>query len=287
MKRFLVIGAAGTVGANIAKLLVASGANVRGTTSRKANAGLKSGIEWVHLNLATGDGVAEAFEGVQRAFFLAPPGFADQQRLLSPLIIEAKRRGLEKVVLMSAMGANAADTPFRRAEIELEKSGVPYNIIRPNWFMQNFNTFWIQGINGQGKILLPVGKAKASFIDARDIAAVAARLLATDDLNNRDFDLTGPGALDHHQVARILSEATGRTVVYEEIAPATLRKGLLAAGVPPDYAEFLLVILGFLEQGYAERTTGEVRRLLGREPIAFAEYARDHATAWMPARETV
>ena len=218
------------------------------------------------------------------AFLLAPPGYADQQKLLAPLVEEAKRARVGKVVLMTAMGANAADTPVRRVEQQLEASGLRYNIIRPNWFMQNFQTFWVQGINAQGKIQLPAGTAKTSFIDARDIAAVAVRLLTTSDQDNKAFDLTGPESLTHAEVARILSGETGRSIAYEDIEPDVLRKGLLAGGVPADYTEFLLVILGFLEQGYAERTTDSVKVLLGRNPIGFARYAKDSRAAWNPVR---
>jgi uncharacterized protein YbjT (DUF2867 family) len=278
--RYLIVGASGTVGSAIAKSLVDSGAKVRAITSRKPAAQFRDGVEWVQANLATGEGVANAFEGVDRAFILVPPGYADQHAIASPLIAEAKRRNLDKLVLMTAMGANAAETPFLRVERELIASGLRYNIIRPNWFMQNFQTFWIQGINEQGKILLPVGTAKTSFIDARDISAVAVRLLTTHDLDNRDFDLTGPKALDHEEVARILSKASSRSIAYQEIPADALRQGLLAAGVPADYTEFLLVILDYLRQGYAERTTDAVKQLIGREPIAFEQYARDNAAAW-------
>lgn len=122
-----------------------------------------------------------------------------------------------------------------------------------------------------------------SIIDTRDIAAVAARLLATDDENNRDFDLTGPEALDHEEVARVLSETTGRRIVYENIAPDAFGQGLLAAGLPADYAEFLVTIMGFLREGHAARITVEVKRLLGREPISFRQYAADYRSAWVRA----
>lgn len=283
MKKHLVIGATGTVGSHLVDLLTRDGQVVRAATSRTPPRAPKEGVEWVQIDLATGAGVDAAFDGVHRAFLLAPPGYADQHKLLSPLIAAAKRHGLEKVVLMSAMGANAGDTPFRRSEVELERSGIAWNIIRPNWFMQNFNTFWVAGIRDDGKIRLPVGRARTSFIDARDIASVAARLLTSTDLDNRDFDLTGPVAIDHDAVARMLSEATGRTVVFEDIEPGVLREGLLGAGLPPDYVEFLGVILGFLAKGYAERTTDSVRQLLGREPIRFEQYARQHRAAWARA----
>lgn len=283
MKKYLVIGASGTVGSTLVDVLKREGHAVRAVTSRKDAAGARDGVEWVYLNVATGARLEEAFAGIDGAFFMAPPGHADQHKVLSPLIAEARRRNVGKVVLMTAMGANVADTPFRRAEIELERSGLRYNIIRPNWFMQNFHTFWLAGIRDEGRIALPVGQGRASFIDARDIAAVAARLITTHDLDGRDFDLTGPVALDHAAVARIVSEATGRAVRFEDTDPAILRKGLLAGGVPADYAEFLLAILDYLKQGHAERTTGAVKELLGREPIRLEQYAREHRAAWARA----
>ena len=275
----LVVGASGTVGSEIIRLLKSEGFRVRATTSKKVE---QPSSDLVHINLATGDGVKAAMEGVDRAFFLSPPGYADQYALLSPLVQEAKRRGLKKVVLMTAMGANAVETsPFRRVEIELEKSGLSYNIIRPNWFLQNFNTFWIQGIREQKKILLPAGKAKVGFIDARDIAAVAAKLLTSDVHTNKDFDLTGGESVNHDEVAQAISVATGLPITYQEIAPDALRQGLLAGGVPADYAEFLILILGFLREGYSASVNGNVQLILGREPIRLAQYAQDYRKSWI------
>lgn len=275
----LVVGASGTVGSELSRLLQEQGYLVRATTSKPVKDG---STNKVHVNLATGEGLKQAFEGVDKAFFLSPPGYADQYAMLSPLIQEAKRRGLKKVVLMTAMGANASDeTPFRRAEIDLEKSGLSYNIIRPNWFMQNFNTFWIQGIREQKKILLPAGTAKVSFIDARDIAAVAAKLLTSDEFNNKDFDLTGPESVDHAQVAEAISKVTGQKISYQEIKPEELKAGLSAAGLPKDYVEFLLLIMGFLREGYSARTTDNVKMITGKPPRSLAAYTQDYKGFWL------
>jgi uncharacterized protein YbjT (DUF2867 family) len=273
----LVVGASGTVGTELVRILKSEGYLVRTTTSKKP-----SSPNQVQVNIATGVGIKEAFEGVERAFLLSPPGYADHFAMLSPMIQEAKRRGLKKVVLMTAMGANAYETsPFRRAEVELEKSGLQYNIIRPNWFLQNFNTFWIQGIREQNKILLPAGDAKVSFIDARDISAVAAKLITSDEFSNRDFDLTGPEAVDHAQVASAISRATSKSVTYQEIEPEALKQGLLAAGLPLDYSEFLLMIMGALKAGFAEKKTDNVLKITGRNPRTLAAYASDFKQAWI------
>ncbi len=277
MSSTLVIGASGTVGSELSRLLAEQGHDVRRATSRPA-----SQPGQVQLDLVSGQGLREAFDGVDRAFLLAPPGHSRQDLLLKPLIDEARSRGLRRVVLMSAMGANADEAaPLRQAELHLERSGLAWNVIRPNWFMQNFNTFWLKGIVEQGRIFLPVGQARGSFIDARDIAAVAAALLSRDEFASRDFDLTGGEALDHDEVAAILSRETGRTILFQDIPPAAMLEGLLQAGLPRDYAEFLVLILGFFKAGYAERTTDAVQQITGRAPRGFAAYAKDHRAAWL------
>ncbi len=276
-QNILVVGASGTVGSELVRLLKVAGHNVKATTSKTPQT-----KEQVKIDLLTGVGIKEAFDGVDRAFFMSPPGYADQHQILSPLIQEAKRRGLKKVVLMTALGANAVETsPFRKAEIELEKSGLHYNIVRPNWFMQNFNSFWIQGIREQQKILLPVGQAQVSFIDARDISEVIATLIINEKFNNKAFDITGSESLDHHEVANMISLATRKNIIYQEIDPQVLKSSLLKAGLPEDYADFLLLILDFLRKGYNAHVTNGVKDVLGREPRTMRNYVEDYKSMWL------
>jgi uncharacterized protein YbjT (DUF2867 family) len=276
MTTTLVIGANGQIGSTLASLLAAQGQNVRRATSRATSQPGEA-----HVNMATREGLPAALAGADQLFLMAPPGHANQHELLIPAIDAAKAARVRKVLLLSAMGANADDSiPLRRAELHLERSGLTWNVIRPNWFMQNFHTFWLHGIQTQGQIFLPVGNAKGSFIDTRDIAAVAAKLLSSENFVNESHDLTGSESLDHTQVAAILSKATGRTIGYTDIPEDAMRQGLLGAGLPADYTEFLLVILGAFKAGYSERITDGVQRITGQAPIRFEQYAQDFKAHW-------
>jgi len=273
----LVVGSSGTVGSELVALLKARGDVVRTTTSK-----ITSRVNEVHLNLLTGEGLKTAFEGVDQAFFLSPAGYTNQDEILLPLIEQAKQQQIKKVVLMSAYGANASeDLPLRKAEIALENSGLTYNIIRPNWFYQNFNSYWIAGILSAGKILVPAGNAKTSFIDARDIAAVAAALLANDDFKDQAFDLTGPESVTHEEVAQVLSEVTGKSISYQDITPEELKANLTSAGLSVAYADFLNVILGYLHAGYNAQINQNVQIITGRSATGLRKYAEDYKSAWV------
>jgi uncharacterized protein YbjT (DUF2867 family) len=277
MSKTLVVGASGTVGSALADLLEARGHGVLRATSRAP-----AGAGQVQLDLLGGTGLAEAMAAADRAFLLCPPGHVNQHELLIPVIDAARQAGLKKVVLMSAMGADADDSaPLRQVELHLMRSGLAWNIVRPNWFMQNFHTFWLQGILADNRIYLPVGQAKGSFIDARDIAAVAAELLIRSDFDGQAFDLTGGEALDHDQVAAILAAETGRPIRFQDIPPEAMLAALVSAGLPPAYAEFLVLILGYFKAGYSERITDAVQVVTGQAPRRFADYARDHRAAWL------
>ena len=277
MATYLVLGASGNVGRALSALLEGEGHTVRGTTSRTPGAGQ------VRLDLRTGEGLVPALTGVDGAFLLSPPGHVRQDELLQPVIEAARQLRVPRVVLMTAMGADAdPNGPLRKAERQLEESEIASNVVRPNWFMQNFHTYWRHGIVTQGAVHLPTGDAKGSFIDARDIAAVVAQLLRRDDLAGQAFDLTGGEALDHAQVAAILSRVTGRAIRYDDVSATQMRELLLGAGLPSDYAEMMLVILEYFRLGVAARVTDAVQQVTGQAPRRFEDYAREHRAAWVP-----
>ena len=283
MTRYSIVGATGTVGTPLLHSLaglIAAGDSIQAITSDRAKAGRSvDGVAWVHLDLATGEGLVPALANTDRLFLLSPPGHADQDRLLNPLIAEATRRGLQKVVLMTALGVDASDGPMRRVELALERSGLPHAIVRPNWFMQNFHTFWRHGIVTHDTLALPAGAAAVSFIDARDIGEVAARLLVDDRHARRAFDLTGPQAHTHAEAAQILSAAVGREIHYVDIDPAQFHRDLVAAGLPGDYADLLVQLMAFVKAGYNARVSPDVETLLGRPARTLAAYARESKDA--------
>ncbi|TGL51422.1 NAD-dependent epimerase/dehydratase family protein [Leptospira kemamanensis] len=281
MKVF-VYGGSGLVGGQLVKELLKTGHEVWVGSRKPDTQPKEKNLHWVFADSKEPQKGIQILESVDSAFFLSPPGETNQYEILAPWIEKAKQVGLKKLVLMTAMGVEHAppEAPFRKTEILLENSGIPWNIIRPNWFMQNFHTFWIAGIKQDQKIYFPGGNANVSFIDARDIASVAAKLLTTDSHKNQAFTLTGKESINHEQVAKHLTSVSGKNIEYVDVDPQVFESSLVSAGLTKDYAAFLVMIAGALKEGFAAPILGTVNEITGKEPISFQKYAEDHANSW-------
>jgi len=273
--KVLVLGATGNVGRHVVDGLLARGEIVRAASRSGKPVGGAEGVVFEYGKAEMFDAV---LEGVDRAYILLASGYADAKRLLMP-VIEAAAASKIKVVFQSVIGVDADDSiPYRQVEIALENAGTPHVILRPNWFSDNFHTFWKAGIE-HGEIAVPAGEGKSSFIDARDIAASAVSALTSSSFDRRAFNLTGPGALSYAEAAEILSDVIGKPITYKAVDDATFISGLTSAGVPADYAAMLASIFYPVREGWTAVVTGDVEALTGQAPRSLRTYATDYAAA--------
>ena len=98
--------------------------------------------------------------------------------------------------------------------------------------MQGFINFQGTTIKSNNAFYIPSEDAKVSFVDARDIAAVAVKALVDGDKHyDKTYMVTGLEALFYHQTAEILSNATGKKIGYMNISEEETRGGMKEAGL--------------------------------------------------------
>jgi uncharacterized protein YbjT (DUF2867 family) len=270
--KILVIGSTGTIGTPLVKALLAKGENVK-AASRTGKAA--DGAEGVRFDYTDASTFADAFDGVDRLFLILAGGRLDTIDALTPVVEEASRRKV-KIVFLSVFGVDADDSiPYRQVELKIIASGVPYVILRPNWFADNFHSYWKAGIE-HGEIAVPAGEGKTSFIDVRDIAGSAAAALTTAAFDGKAFNLTGPRAIGYGEAAAIISQAIGKPVSYSPVSDEVFIGILTGAGVPKDYASFLASIFHPVREGWTSAVTGDVETLTGHAPRSLETYVADH-----------
>lgn len=279
MKTILVTGASGSLGRAAITALSARGFGVR-AASRHPRASAEPAIQAVHFDYSDPSTHQPALEGVDGVLLIAPPLDVESPAKLNPVIDRAKALGVGHIVLNSALGADADENaPLRRIERYLTASGVGCTILRPNFFMENFTTGFLAPMVRQGEIYLAAADGKTSFISTLDIAAVAAEAFAGAH-HGRAYNLTGPEALDHTEVTRLIRQAAGRTVNYHAISAEEMLRGAMQNGLPESAARFMGLLYNVVRNGWASGVTDDVQQVTGRAPLSFAGFARQSAAAW-------
>jgi uncharacterized protein YbjT (DUF2867 family) len=280
----LVVGATGTNGREVVQQLSARGVPVRALvrgTEKSPDLRLAN-VELVRGDLGDPPSLDAALRGVRKAFIVT----AVDQRCVEwfrNFFAAAKRAGGPHVVKFSGMGAGSADTPIMNQHGEtddmLQRSGMPWTILRPNSFHQNL--LWSAGtIKDQGTFYLPLGDAKQSLVDVRDIGAVAAEVLTGAGHEGQVYELTGPESLSYHDVAATLTKVLGKPVRYVPVSLDAAKESMLKAGMPEWNAASLKDLYRVFATGTYARTTDTIARLTGRPPRSFEQFARDHAGAF-------
>jgi uncharacterized protein YbjT (DUF2867 family) len=97
------------------------------------------------------------------------------------------------------------DERLMAAERTVRKSGADWTIVRPSWFNQNFDEGVFRAAVMAGELAVPLGDLRQAFVDADDIAAVAAAALTEDGHAGQSYELTGPRALSFAEALEIVA----------------------------------------------------------------------------------
>lgn len=281
----LVTGATGNVGSDVLRGLLELDLPTRAAVTNPARAAvtLPPGSRAVRFDFADASCFSAALEGVTRVFLMRPPAMSDA-KVFVPFLEAIKAAEIEQVVFLSLLGAQGNPiVPHRKIELEIEKLELPHVFLRPSFFLQNLIGTHLKDIIEHDDIFVPAGTGRTSFIDARDIAAVAVRALSVPHIVNGGIDLTGAQALSYGEVAVILSEVLGRKISYSNPLPLKFGLEMQKRGIKPEFINVMILIYNTNRFGLAARVTGEVRRILGREPFGVKEFVTDFKHLFSPS----
>jgi uncharacterized protein YbjT (DUF2867 family) len=268
----LVLGATGKTGRRVAERLTARGVPVR--------AGSRSGtppFDWD--DRSTWAPAVAGAGAVYISYFpdLAVPGAPETVSAFARVAVE---HGVRRLVLLSGRGEAEA----QRSEELVRRSGAEWTIIRASWFSQNFaESFMLDGVRS-GVIALPADGVREPFVDAEDIADIAAAALTGHGHAGRLYEVTGPRLLSFADAAAEIAQATGRDVRFVPVPMDEYAAALEAEGVPPATIALLRFLFTEVLDGRNASLTDGVERALGRLPRDFRDFARATAAsgAWAP-----
>jgi len=277
----LVTGASGTVGRAVLEELRKTGQACKAMV--RAQGDLPGAA--VVADFSDKASMKRALTGVDTVFLVCSP-IPALVELESNAIEACQESGVKHIVLNSALGAadypNSFPSWHRKVEDKLKASGLGYAILRPNSFLQNITAYNAPSIREQGAFYAATGSARYSFLDVRDVAAVAAKVLTSPAAHaGKIYELNGPEAVTNAQLAERISRVANRTVTFVDIPEAAQRKAMLDLGMPEWQVNALLELQQYYVNGQGGEVDGVLQQLLGRAPVTLDQFLEEFRDSFL------
>ena len=270
----LVTGGTGTVGSRTVAALRSAG------IAPRIAARTPHGDGQIRFDYGDASTFQAALGGIGAVFLVAPSGVADMLTAMRPFLEAAVSGRVERFVLLSAAALPEGGPLMGAVHAYLHERAPSYAALQPSWFMQNFTGgIPYPTIASENAVISATGDGRVAFVDAVDIAAVAARALRDPELTG-GLVITGPRPISYDQAAEEISRAAGRRITHRKLSPDQLATTLISRGMPEPYAHGLAAMDVEISRGSEDRTTDVVERVMGCPPRSFESFAADHASAW-------
>ncbi|HEY3171766.1 MAG TPA: NAD(P)H-binding protein [Thermoanaerobaculia bacterium] len=271
-KTLVVTGASGHLGRRVIELLLdaEAGRIVAATRSPEELAALADrGAEIRRADFDDPVSLIEAFAGADRLLLISTDALGRRLPQDRAAIDTALRTGVRHVVYTSLPNPDKWEGDFAsehaEAETALRASGLGWTMLRNNLYTDYLVTKLSNAI-ASGQLVAAAGDRGAAYVTREDCAGAAAAALASSDFDGRTFDVTGPAAVTHAELAKIASDISRSRVEYVRT---------------PSGDSFDVAIA----KGYLEAVTGSVEELTGYPPTSVAEFLTDHAEILIEAAE--
>jgi uncharacterized protein YbjT (DUF2867 family) len=271
----LVCGATGQVGVLLRAALDAAGRPWLGLSRRPP-----ASERWRQADFEQPATLGPALDGVGTVF-LASSDHPRQDELEIAMIEACRARGIERVVKLSAQSAGrqppvSFGVLHARAERALRESGMAWSILRPVFFMQSL--LLMADSVRSGKLIAATGKGEVAFVDTRDIAEVAACVLANPSTHDGQIHtLTGPRALSFAELAELLASTTGHPVRHIS-PPRPIARLVLpwVSGMPRWRSNLVVDLMAAIADGAQSVPSDAVRQITGHQPRTLEAFIAEH-----------
>ena len=284
-KNILITGATGNVGhALLQKLRDEENVNIyaAGRSIEKMRRQIDNdSINYVKHDFKDESTYESALVNIDTVFLMRPPAISKVKKYIRPFLVKIKENKIKQVVFLSLQGAEKnIVVPHHRVEKHIKNLNIPYTFLRPSFFMQNLSTTHQKEIKEKNEIFIPAGKGKTNFIDIRDIAAAARKVILEDGHINKAYKLTGPENLDYYEIAEVMSEILNKKIEYKDPSIFQFFKRKRQEGYSIIHTLVMIGLYSASKYGSVAKKTDEFKQLMERKPITFKEFVRDHKEKW-------
>jgi uncharacterized protein YbjT (DUF2867 family) len=279
---YLITGATGHIGSKVVDRLIRSGQRPRVFVreAEKARSSFGRDVEVFVGDLDYPESLEPALAGVGSLFLInVGPEIARRDEAAAKL---AKAAGVKHLVKLSALSAAqelAIGAWHAQGEAAIRADGPPSTFLRPAGFMSNALE-WATSIRAEGVVRACTGEGRVAYIHPDDVAAVATKVLLTEQHKGESLHITGPEAMSYAEMTAAIGAVIGKALRFDCISDDEAQKRLVARGMQVREAEALVSLWCAIREGYLTSVTDQINQILGERPISFQHWAEQNAAAF-------
>ena len=285
MSNILVTGATGGLGKavvdNLLKTVSPSQVSVLVRDPAKAASLQAQGVAIKQGDYNDYASLVAAFAGIDKLFLVSGNDIANRVPQHTNAINAAKEAGVQHVVYTSFQrktedGSSAAAfvaEAHLATEQLLKASGLTYTILKNALYLEVLPLF-MGPVLKTGTIYLPAGEGKVPYASRADLGAAGAAVLTGAGHENQSYELSNNTSYSFHDIARILSDLSGKAIQYVSPDAQAFDAALTAAGVPAGAIHMTAGFSVAIGQGEFDFPSPTLEKLLGRQPESAEQFLK-------------
>ncbi|MGF6565337.1 SDR family oxidoreductase [Kosakonia cowanii] len=222
--------------------------------------------------------LTQALAGVEKLLLISSSEVGQRAAQHRNVINAAKAAGVKFIAYTSLLHADTSPLGLHVEHVETEKllaeSGIPFALLRNGWYSENYLASAPAAL-AHGVFIGAAGEGKIASATRADYAAAAARVLSEEGHAGKVYELAGDKAWTLSDLAALLSEASGKKVVYQNLSEADFAAALKGAGLPDGLAEMLADSDIGASKGGLFDDSQTLSKLIGRPTTSIADSVND------------
>ncbi len=244
---YVITGATGQLGRLVIEKLLASvpaGQIIAAVRSPEKAADLAAlGVQVRQADYSQASTLDSAFKGAEKILLISSSEVGQRTAQHQAVIDAAKRANVKLLAYTSVLNADTSllglAEEHRQTEAALQKSGVPFVLLRNGWYTENYAA-GIPAALEHGAVFGSAADGRISSAARADYAdAAVAVLTSAEDQAGRVYELAGDDSYTLSDFAAEISKQTGKTVPYKDLPQADFQAALVQAGLPGFVADLL------------------------------------------------